>query len=246
MPEASLLKNKDALLKQLQNFCLVHPRCDLIILPETCLGSPVSKDWHKEDNATTNIFIQDLKKISAKHHVCLYGSVRIQKNHKTFNQAFWIDGAKKVLTYNKKHLFKYGEEHKRYTAGKQICVWKTRLGNIAPLICYDLRFPEMMRKQVFQKADIVLICAQWPEERIDHWTALIKARAIENQIFVLACNRRGKAGKLNFNGQSLAVSPWGKVLARGTAKNRFISFEVSLKDQKTIRKDYPFLKDATP
>ena len=104
----------------------------------------------------------------------------------------------------------------------------------------------MMRKQVFQKADIVLICAQWPEERIDHWTALIKARAIENQIFVLACNRRGKAGKLNFNGQSLAVSPWGKVLARGTAKNRFISFEVSLKDQKTIRKDYPFLKDATP
>lgn len=244
MPKQSAVQNKQQLLRQLQNFCLANPRCDLVILPETCLGSPVSKDWHKEDSAISNIFIQDLKKISAKHKVCFYGSVRKLIKAKLYNQAFWVDGDKPVLTYNKKYLFKYGGEHKRYAAGKEVCVWKTRLGKVAPLICYDLRFPEMMRQQTLKGADFAVICAQWPKERLEHWQTLIQARAIENQMFVLGCNRRGTNGSLDFSGGSLAATPWGKVIAKGSVKNRFISFEISLKHQIQIRKAYPFLKDA--
>jgi len=105
-------------------------------------------------------------------------------------------------------------------------VVETTLGDIGLMICYDLRFTELCRSLVLKGAQMVAVVAQWPAIRVAHWDVLLRARAIENQVFVFGVNRCGKDGALVYGGHSRIVSPWGEVLARagkGAARRPNIS-----------------------
>ena len=99
-----------------------------------------------------------------------------------------------------------------FTPGKEPCPIQTDLGPIGALVCYDLRFPELLREQATLGANLLVVAAQWPAARIDNWRILVQARAIENQIFVIAANRCGTTDETPFGGHSMIVGPDGSVL----------------------------------
>jgi omega-amidase len=224
---------------------LIIDGAKLILLPEIFLGSPSSKKSRSEYAAIYLAMEQGLQSLAKIHDVAFYGAFYKKSTHDTYyNRAQLILPAKPFCqSYDKKHLFHFAGEHKIYTAGTQDKLFQSPWGKLAPLICYDIRFPEQLRKLVFKGAKIALVTAQWPSSRVEHWLTLLKARAIENQVFVFACNIRGHKDSLIFNGHSCVISPWGEMLF--LLKNQatgIVDVDLSLIDK--IRREYPFLKDA--
>jgi predicted amidohydrolase len=116
-----------------------------------------------------------------------------------------------LVKYTKMHPFSYGGESEKYYPGDEISNCKINEFNIAPFICYDLRFPEIF--QIASKeAQIITVAANWPKVREEHWITLLKARAIENQCYVIGINRIGVGDGLEYNGSSAFVSPNGEIL----------------------------------
>jgi predicted amidohydrolase len=155
----------------------------------------------------------------------------------------------KVAQYDKRHLFSYGGEHEVYDAGSEICVFTFQGFKIAPFICYDLRFPAWIRKTVLKDKldcpDVLLFVANWPSARISAWDVLLKARAIENQAFVIGVNRVGNDDKgIAHNGHTQAVKYDGDYLLEPHQREAIahIVFEKSPLVQ--FRERFPFLSDA--
>jgi omega-amidase len=113
-------------------------------------------------------------------------------------------------------------------------------------ICYDLRFPELFRKLALEGAEIVCLPAEWPKPRQEHWRTLLRARAIENQLFVAAANCCGMQGKLDFFGMSLLISARGEVLAEGGETNTEITALFDFEEMATYRHQIPCFRDRRP
>src|SRR5690606_39321588 len=112
-------------------------------------------------------------------------------------------------------LFVYVDEHHRYAAGEGAVVVEVKGVRIAPFICFDLRYPELFR-EVASEVDAILLIASWPAARRMHWDVLVRARAVENQCYVVAVNRTGEGGGIVYDGGSVAYDPWGdRVAAAG-------------------------------
>jgi predicted amidohydrolase len=148
-----------------------------------------------------------------------------------------------VARYSKIHPFSYGGETEQYAPGTEVLIY--RLGEIAvaPFVCYDLRFPEIFRNAVKKGAQFYTVIANWPEPREAHWLALLKARAIENQAFVLGVNRCGRDPKLAYSGRGQIIDPRGNVLADGGNKEGVFGAEIDLAALLSYRKDFPALQD---
>lgn len=246
-------KNVKKSLKLIQEISLKNP--DLILLPEICIGAPLSKKWRYFYMLQYKLFLEALCLIAKQNKICFYGSFLEEMNpalspisqeaKKFFNSALFINQSGKIINrYNKIHLFALDGENKRFEAGKSSQVFTSPFGKVAPLICYDIRFPELLRKQTFAGAELALVCAQWPSSRRDHWTTLLKARAIENQIFVVACNRTGTKGNLSYSGDSCVISPWGEILLQLNEQKDYGICDINLSEIARIRKKFPFLKSA--
>lgn len=225
---------------------LVKKHCNLILLPEVCLGSPSSKTRQADFDQAYKELFRSLTQISQAFSVSFFGSSydhsgTEKKNH---NTAFLINpDQKNMQKYQKIHLFRFSGEHRVYSSGKKSQTFSSPWGTLAPLICYDVRFPELLRKMAFKGAKLALVCAQWPVARVDHWQTLLQARAIENQIFVLAANCRGKRRDMVFKGHSCVISPWGEILFLLKEKG-FGFFDLDLNLVNRVRKKYPFFRDA--
>jgi predicted amidohydrolase len=122
------------------------------------------------------------------------------------------DGAL-LAVYSKEHLFPLLSEPRYLRPGKPGDVSNTPLGKWATLICFDIRFPESARQLAYQGARVLWIPAEWPHPRLEHWRTLLRARAIENQLFVVAANRTGQGDSSNWCGHSTIIDPWGNILA---------------------------------
>ena len=114
------------------------------------------------------------------------------------------------------------------------------------MICYDLRFPEICRSLALKGARIVLVCAQWPEARIAHWNVLLQARAIENQLFIVAANRTGRDAALSFPGHSQIISPFGEILAKTISPKDEVSSEINFKDIDAFRNHFNCIAERMP
>jgi predicted amidohydrolase len=114
---------------------------------------------------------------------------------------------------------------------------------VAPFVCYDLRFPEVFRSAVRKGAQVMAVIANWPAKRVEHWVTLLKARAIENQAYVIGVNRVGTDPKLTYPGRSLIVDPHGNVLADGGDKEAVIRAEIDAGVVDAWRRDFPALRD---
>jgi len=117
---------------------------------------------------------------------------------------------------------------------------------VAPFICYDLRFPELFRASARRGAQLFAVIANWPLTRAQHWITLLQARAIENQAYVAGVNRCGRDPKLGYNGRSLIISPQGDILADAEDKECVISAELDLAGLLAWREKFPALQDMRP
>jgi predicted amidohydrolase len=146
-------------------------------------------------------------------------------------------------SYRKIHPFSYSNEDKHFSTGLEPVVtdingWKTGLS-----ICYDLRFPELYRFYGKERTELIIIIANWPDTRIEHWNTLLKARAIENQCFVAGVNRVGDGLRLHYNGFSSVYDPMGKKLVSVHNEAKLITVEIDKNYVKEVRDKFPFLED---
>ena len=146
-------------------------------------------------------------------------------------------------TYQKIHPFSFGREIEHFSGGDHLLIRQCNGASIAPAVCYDLRFPEIFRLVVQQGAEVITIGANWPAPRQDHWRALLMARAIENQAYVIGCNRVGDDPHLSYLGGSMIVSPTGEVLAEANTEPTVLTAKLDLEALREWRRKFPALGD---
>ena len=140
--------------------------------------------------------------------------------------------------------FAPGGEAQHYVAGERAVVFRWGDCRVSPFICYDLRFPEIFREAAAaHRPELFVVIASWPEKRISHWMALLKARAIENQAYVVGVNRIGSDPYYAYTGQSAIIDPHGEVLADAGEGEGVIRAELDLATLRKYREGLPFLGD---
>lgn len=164
--------------------------------------------------------------------------------------AYGPDG-QLLSSYDKIHPFSLGKEHERFSGGDAVTTWwwdAPQAGSltVCPAICYDLRFPELFRAGLRLGAEAFVIGANWPSSRSAHWRALLLARAIENQAFVLGINRCGRDPALEYAGGSIAVSPTGEILAEADDREQVLTAEIDPGTLRRWRDKFPAWRDLRP
>ncbi|MFA5699904.1 MAG: carbon-nitrogen family hydrolase [Desulfuromonas sp.] len=180
-----------------------------------------------------------LENLSTELGMVIVGSLPEKDGNAMYNTLYVVDKGSTVAYYRKLHMFSTMGEDRFLSPGDRACVVPTSAGRLGLAICYDLRFPELFRKMALEGAEILCIPAEWPKPRQEHWRTLLRARAIENQMFVAAANCCGVQGKLDFFGMSMLISARGEVLAEAGETNTELvatfSYEEMLKYRSQIR-----------
>jgi predicted amidohydrolase len=146
--------------------------------------------------------------------------------------------------YAKMRPFTPGGEKEHYIAGEHPVTFRWNETTVSPFVCYDLRFPELFREAAAaHRPELFVVIASWPDKRIHHWVALLQARAIENQAYVIGVNRIGTDPYYSYSGRSLIVDSQGIVLADGGSAEGFISAQLDLASLQKYREGLPFLAD---
>jgi omega-amidase len=218
--------------------------CDLILFPElwtTGYDLTNIKFYTQQNDAILN----QLKFVAKNKKISIGGSYIFRIEDRFYNSFIIINSDGDICSiYNKLHLIKIYKEDLYFTPGDQIQVNTFQWGKAGLAICYDLRFPEMFRKMALNPVEIFLLVAEWPAKRIEHWRILIRARAIENQVFVAAVNSVGLQGTELYGGCSCIISPSGEILAEAEPEQeRLIISEIDLDSINESRKSMNILQD---
>ena len=220
--------------------------CDnvnLAVLPEMFSCSFDNTNLKTHAKATDKV-LERLCQFAKKNQMAIAGSLPENKNRQIFNTLVFIDHDGKIkVKYRKIHLFRLTDEHLYYTAGNEINVFDSSFGRIGFMTCYDLRFPELARKLSLRGVQMIIVSAQWPEARKEHWETLIKARAIENQLFMVCSNRTGMENDLQFPGMSMVVNPIGNILIQAKNKEACVYADIDLSLLKDTRALMPCMTD---
>jgi len=233
----------DANRKQLQTISREQGSdCDLIVFPET-FTSGFLGDAEAEPETMDGATLDWMKALAGELDCVICGSAAIAVARGTANRLLWVQPDGRVQFYDKRHLFSYAGEHQRYIAGSERKIFHYRGWRICPQICYDLRFPAWCRNR--DDYDVLLFVANWPEPRTPAWTALLKARAIENQCYVIGVNRSGKDPRgLEYAGGSAVYDPLGETVLDLGAGEGSGSVVIELASVRDTRSLLPFQRDA--
>ncbi len=216
---------------------------ELLVLPEmfaTGFSMNPAVTAEPEDGPTERF----IKELAAEHRLAVLGGlVTRAADGRGKNIALAVDtNGQPVDNYVKTHLFSFLEEDRHHSPGERPTTFTIKETTCASLICYDLRFPELFRL-VTDEAEVIFVIASWPSTRQQHWDILLRARAVENQLYIVGVNRVGQGGGLTFTGGSALIDPMGNVLAHGGDQEELLIAEVDSKNVKKIRAELPFLKD---
>ncbi|NBI30557.1 carbon-nitrogen family hydrolase [Chengkuizengella marina] len=220
---------------------------DVILLPEmwnTSFTKSVSSlaDAYGEK---TKQFILEMSKIHNVHIVA--GSISEKINGEVHNISYVCNpDGEFIADYSKIHLFQLMYEDRYYVGGNGIGVFELFGVKAGMVICYDIRFPELVRKLALEGVKVLFVPAQWPDVRLQHWRTLLMARAIENQMYVVACNRIGSSERENFPGHSMIINPWGEVITEAEDKETILQTKIDLKLVQTVRDTIPVFEDRRP
>lgn len=186
----------------------------------------------------------DMADLAAEFRVALGGSILERHEGKVYN-TFALYGPDGALlgVYRKLHLFRLMQEDQWLAAGDSPALVDSPWGRTGLAICYDVRFAELLRLYALEGAEIALLPAEWPLVRVEHWRTLIRARAIENQMFVAAVNRVGESQGEVFGGHSAVVDPWGQVLVEGGTQAELLTAEIDLEAVPNVREKIPVFAD---
>ena len=184
-----------------------------------------------------------MQRKAAETNAAIAGSVAIEEQGKYYNRFYFVKPDGSVTHYDKKHLFTYGGEHMRFTAGEERVIVEWRGVRILLEVCYDLRFPIWARNR--GDYDMILYVASWPTPRVAAWSALLVARAIENQCYVAGVNRVGTDPACEYCGGSVIIDPYGKVMATCADNTECeATAEIDMQALEAFREKFPVLKDA--
>ncbi len=187
-----------------------------------------------------------LRNLAKEEGITLFGgSLAEEKEGVFYNTApVFNRQGELLLKYRKAHLFPLGIEEDRYfAAGAEWGLGEAEDLRFGLMICYDLRFPAFCRNLALRGAKVFFLPAQWPKARLDHWRTLIMARAIENQVYIIAANRSGNDGDLAYPGHSLIVNPLGEILAEGGEGEELLLAEIDLNEIEPVRQRIPVFRD---
>ncbi|HKQ78762.1 MAG TPA: nitrilase-related carbon-nitrogen hydrolase, partial [Blastocatellia bacterium] len=219
----------------------------LVVLPEmfaTGFSMNVAA-IHDEERETQDF----LARAAAEHKIYLMGGV-VMKDRTTGrgrNEAVvYSPEGREVARYCKLQPFTLGGELDHYAAGERICLFELQGFTASPFICYDLRFPEHFRAASARGANLIIVIASWPALRDDHWVTLLKARAIENQAYVVGVNRCGHDPKHFHSGRSCVYDPQGRALADAGSEEGAIEAQLELQPLLDWRRSFPALGDMRP
>jgi omega-amidase len=218
----------------------------LLLLPEMWSGGFAYHALQEMTDRTPAV-VDKLREWAIKYKMVLVGSLPEAAEGKIFNTSYVLDTSGQVSgTYRKIHLFSLTAEHEYFERGQVPLVCDTSLGRLGIEICYDLRFPELSRRLALDGAEILCFSALWPVTRIDHWSSLLRSRAIENQLFVIACNGCGIEGNTQYGGASTIISPTGKSLAEAQLGEEAIFARINFAEMIDFRQHIPCFSDRLP
>lgn len=220
--EGNIEHNLDAMSAMLDKTMNSAQRPDVILLPELWntgfYPKPISEYADYQDN-----WKRHMGRLAEEYTVnIIAGSIATKRNSKIYNTSYIFDRTgKNIATYDKTHLFSPAGENKDFSAGNHLTVFELDSIKCGIIICYDLRFPELVRQLALQDISILFVAAAWPIERIQHWDTLLRARAIENQFFVAAANGISThlGENIHLGGGSAIYDPWGSLLVQGSTTN---------------------------
>ena len=182
----------------------------------------------------------------AKQHnaYIIPGSIANVRENKVYNTSYVIDNQGELKGhYDKIHLFRLMNEEKYLEPGDKRFTFDLYGHKAGVVICYDIRFPELIRSMALDGMEVLFVPAEWPHPRLYHWRSLLIARAIENQMFVVATNRVGSDPNNTFFGHSMIIDPWGEVIAEGSESEEILTVELDLSIVPEIRNRIPVFKD---
>jgi len=240
-------ENKKANLKMLQEKIeAIKEKTEIVILPEMfTTGFSMRAELLAEtiDGET----MKWMERVAADNKIILTGSVIIEENGKFFNRLIWMLPNGEYGVYDKRHLFAFGDEHAHYKAGNKKLIASVKGWKINLQICYDLRFPVWARQDFHaeNKYDLLINVASWPAKRSVAWQTLLRARAIENQCFVVGVNRTGEDGnRIYYNGNSTIIDPLGEIIYEKNKEEDVFTYTLQKEKITEIRNQFPFWQDA--
>jgi len=216
----------------------------ILLLPELWTTGYDWANYRDEAEPLNSGIFTQISEIAQKGKLSILGSAYEQRGDGVANSApFYASNGRLMGVYRKIHLFRLFDEDRYLQAGNSALTMDLPWGTTSVAICYDLRFPELFRRYADEGSKLVLLVAEWPLERIEHWRALIRARAIENQMFIAAVNCAGQTGDTVFGGHSMIVDPWGKTIVEAGEDPTLLTGEVELDLVDEVRKKIPVMED---
>ncbi len=217
----------------------------MVVFPELW-STGYALDRAKEFASPLNAGIfTELSKIATQNKIAIIGSILEARGQEVANSApVFVPNGRMVGIYRKIHLFRLMEEDRWLQAGSSPFVTDMPWGPTGIAICYDLRFPELFRKYAVEEhATMIVITAEWPLARIEHWRALLVARAIENQCYMVACNAAGEIGDTIYGGHSMVVDPWGKIVVEAGEDPQLVTADIEIDTIVEVRSRIPVFED---
>ncbi|WP_442601040.1 carbon-nitrogen family hydrolase [Paenibacillus sp. KN14-4R] len=240
--------NFTALSKLLEEAIAAPVKPDVIVIPEMWNTGYALDRVHELADRNGEETKALLSHFAREHQVHIIGgSVADKRGEDVYNTIYVFDREGQVTSdYSKTHLFRLMDEHEYLASGDRVGSFTLDGVPAGMMICYDIRFPELSRKLALSGAKILFVPAQWPHPRLHHWRTLLMARAIENQMYVVSCNRVGTSGTTDFFGHSMVIDPWGEVIAEGGEEQELIQAQIDLDLVEQVRHKIPVFGDRRP
>lgn len=236
-------EDADANLLQYDQYLEQSQPSDIVILPEMFSSGFTMHTKHVAQMMDGKC-VQWMINRSQHLQTAIMGSLVIEEKGKYYNRMLFITPEGNLHIYDKRHLFRMGNEHEVYQQGKTSIVFEYKGWRIKPIICYDLRFPVWIRNR--NNYDLLVCVANWPAARSTVFTTLLKARAIENQCYVAGVNRVGRdTNGLYYSGDSSIIDPKGEIISSLKEEKNGIGFaELSMVELNKFREKFPVMLDA--
>ncbi len=220
---------------------------DVVVFPEMWT---TGCDWPNIDRlaASQAEVIRAVAALAKKHHIWLNGSMlALDETGQPTNTSILFDPqGEQAGLYRKIHLFGVMDEDQYLAPGQSLTTVETPWGQSGLAICYDLRFAEMFRSYALKGVNMVYLPAEWPHPRLAHWQTLLRARAIENQMYMVAVNRVGNDGTYDFFGHSAIIDPWGNTVVEAGETEVLLTAAIDTDTVTTVRQKIPVFRDRRP
>lgn len=220
----------------------VKQEVDLLVFPEMTLTGFTMNTALAGEEMLFSPTLRFFKDASRQYHMAMAFGYVEDFGGEYYNKLMIVSEGKVIYDYDKIHPFNYGEEGKHYIGGHEVATTCLNGIELSGFVCYDLRFPEVFQA-VSERADMILVIANWPKERILHWETLLRARAIENQCYIIGVNRQGKGNGLEYMESSMAFDPLGERLTKPHSKVELMVVEIEHTKVQQVRRQFPFRQD---